>query len=202
VLHRPRATATLLVALLLAAAMPAAAGQAADATPLDKNLLRNAGFETVPTDSSPVPRWTVEGDVRVERFGDRSWPYPAYGKKWGGGKRYLACGRRSGLVRQRVAVTGWNDRTFKLRARAMVDYGGTVGHRLRLSVRAIGSGPDAYAEQRKVMDITHHYKRAMESVTLPLGTKYVEVEVELIRKSGASSCKMVADTVKMFLYRG
>lgn len=198
-LHRPKAAATLLVALMLSAATPAAAIQAADPTPLDTNLLRNSGFETTATDGS-IPGWTVDGDVHVERFGTRSWPYPAYGKKWKGGKRYLACSKRSGFVRQTVDFER-GDRSYPLKARLQADFGGTVGHRIRVSVKATGSDPDKYAEKLKVLDISYHYKQAVAGVSLPAGTEHIQVTVELLPKVGASKCKMVADTIKLVVSR-
>lgn len=209
-IHRPRATATLLVALLLSAAAPAAAIDASDGTtsaatvaattPLDTNLLRNSGFETVSV-GVPIPGWTVEGDVHVETFGTRAWPYPAYGTKYHGGKRYLACGKDSGLVRQSVDLNGWGDRSFKLRARLMTDFGGTIGHRIRISIRVTGSGPDTYGEKLKVMDVTNHYKLSVANVRLPLWAEHIEVTVELMRKDGAATCKMVSDAVNLIVYR-
>ena len=212
VIHRPRATATLLLALLLSAAMPAAAIHAADVTqagttavattPLDTNLLRNGRFGSV-SDGEPVPWWKVEGDVHVETFGTRAWPYPAYGKKWGGGSRYLTCGQRSGLVRQTVDFQDSSNRSFRLKAQVRSDFGGTIGHKIRLSIKATGSGIDpVYVEKVKTLEITNHYKVIVAGIpTLPVGTEHLQVTVELIRKSGASSCKMVADTVSLVITR-
>jgi len=209
VIHRPRATAALFVAMLLAAAAPAA-GRAADATPpgttvagstpLDTNLLRNGGFETVPTDAS-IPGWTVIGDVHVEKFGTRPWPSPAYGKKWDGGKRYLACGSTSGLVRQTVSFAGWSGRSFKLKAHLQADFGGTIGHSIRVSIRATGSGPDRVVETLKALDITDHYKRAVATLGLPQWADHIEVTVALLGKAGGTRCRMVADTVKLIVFR-
>jgi hypothetical protein len=206
-LHRPRATATLLVALLLSAATPVAVIQAADTTglatnaaeqtPLNTNIARNAQFETVSSDGS-IPGWTVAGDVRVEKFGDRAWPYPAYGKKWGGGKRYLACGKYSGLVRQTVEFNGWKNRTFSLKASLQVDFGGVVGHKIRVTIRSTGERVE-YFEKVRVMDITYHYKKAVAGIRLSPLADHIEITVQLIRKSGASACRMVADNVRLIV---
>ena len=145
--HRPRAAVALLVAMILATAAPAAT-QANDvapqdvsvaATPLDKNLIANGGFERLTSDGS-LADWTMEGDVRTERFGSRVWPYPAYGAKYHGGKRYLACTGQSGLVRQTVAFNGWDHRSFRLKAPRQVDFGGQYGHVIRVTLRASGPG--------------------------------------------------------------
>jgi len=211
VIHRPRATATLVVALLLAAAAPAvaiapatataSATTAAGVTPLDTNLLWNASFNRTPTTGQPVPGWTVEGDMHVETFGTRSWPYPAYGRKYNGGARYLACGKGSGLVRQTVDIKGLSDRSYKLRAKLWVQFGGVIGHKIRVSVRATGGGPEAYGEKAKTMDITYHYKVAVAAITLPTWTEHLEVEIKLMRKAGASKCWMVVDPAKLTLFK-
>jgi hypothetical protein len=208
VIHCPRAVAALLVALLLSAAAPAAI-QAADAarpdatvagiTPLDTNILRNGGFEAVSTEAS-IPGWTVQGDVRVETFGSRPWPYPAYRRKWGGGKRYLA-GRKSGLVRQTVDFTGWSDRTFKLRAHLQADFGGQIGHSIRVTIRATGSGPDKVVQTLKPLIITNHYKRAVATLGIPIWTDHLEATVELVGTDGGAKCRMVADTIKLIILR-
>jgi len=199
VIHRPKSIAALLSALLLSAVMPAAAIQAADPTPLDTNILVNSGFETAGSGGS-IPGWTVEGDVHVETFGTRAWPYPAYGKKWGGGKRYLACNKQSGLVRQTVDFVR-GDRPYTIRARLQTDFGGVVGHKVRVWIRATGSGPDKSAENTKALDVTYHYKVDVAGIGLPAGTERIEVLVELMPRPGASKCKIVADTVKLVLFR-
>lgn len=198
-IHRPRALTTMLVALVLSAAMPAAAIQAGDpTTPLNTNLLRNGRFGTV-NENEAIPGWKVEGDVHVERFGTDPWPNEAYGKKWGGGSRYLTCGTRSGMVSQKVAITHPNDRPRK-KAQVEVDFGGTTGHKIRASVRATGGEVDAYVTKTKTLEVTNHYKVIVAAVAdIPAGTTHLEVEIELIRKSGASKCKMVADTVSLVI---
>ncbi len=198
-IYRPKAIAALLSALLLFAVMPAGAIQAADPTPLDTNILLNSGFET-PGSGGSIPGWTVEGDVHVETFGTRSWPYPAYATKWGGGKRYLICGTQSGLVRQTVDFVR-GDRNYTIRARLQADFGGVTGHRIRVAIRATGTDPAKSAEKLKVLDVTYHYKQAVAGIGLPPGTQHIEVTVELLPKVGASKCKMVADTVKLVLFK-
>jgi len=207
--RRPRAAVALLVAMVLTAAAPAAI-QAADATPpdvtvaattpLDTNLLQNGGLEAVPTGGS-IPGWTVEGDVHLERFGDRDWPYPAYGQKWGGGKRYLACGRSSGLVSQTVDFSGWGDRTFRLKAHLQADFGGRIGQSIRVTLRATGPGIDRVDRTLKPLIITNHYKRAVAHLLLPPGTDHLAVTVELVGTGDAVPCRMVADTIKLFVFR-
>jgi hypothetical protein len=203
VIHHPRAIATLLLAVSLSAAAPAAAIQPdaarpnatiASTTPLDTNLLKNGGFNSKPTDVSPIPHWTVEGDVHVEKFGTRSFPSKAYGATWGGGARYLACGTDSGLVRQTVDVNGLG---AGLRARLQTDFGGTTGHKILITIRATGSSAPKHAEKAKTLDVTNHYKQAVASITLPAGVQHIEVTVQLSPKVGAATCKVVADTVSL-----
>ena len=204
-IHRPRPLATLLVALLLSAAAPAAAIQAADVTtldtsaltPLNTNLVHNAGFESVRTDGS-LKSWTVEGSVYPETFGTKAWPYPAYGAKYHGGKRYLTCGRGSGSVRQTIPFNNHGVRgQYHLRARLQANFGGVTGHQIKVSIRATGSGPDGYRENLRVLDVTNHYKEAFTAITIPDGTDQLEVTVELMPKAGASTCHMVADSVQL-----
>ena len=199
--HRPRAAATLLIALLLSAATPVAVIQAADTTsaltPLNQNLLHNAGFESIRSDGS-LKGWTVAGDVHAETFGTRAWPYPAYGAKYHGGKRYLACGKHSGLVRQTVPFNGHGVRgQYHLRARFQVNFGGVIDHKIRVTLKASGSGPDGYGVKLRVMEITNSYKKAFTAITLPDGTDRLAVTVELIRKPGAANCRMVADSARL-----
>ena len=199
-LHRPRVAATLLFALLLAAATPVGVIQAADATaltPLNTNLIHNSGFESIRDDGS-LKGWTVEGDVHAETFGTRSWPYPKYSDKYHGGKRYLACGKTSGSVSQSVPFNGHGVRhEYHLGARLQVNFGGIIGHEIRVTLKATGSGADGKGVKLRVMDINNSYKKAFTSVMVPDGTTRLEVVVELIRKPGASSCRMVADTVRL-----
>jgi hypothetical protein len=199
----------LLVAVLLAAATPAAI-QAVDAaqpsvsvagaTPLDTNLLRNGGFETKSTDGS-IPRWTVTGDVHVEKFGDRAWPTPAYGQSHGGGKRYLACGTSSGTVTQTVPFTGWEDRDFKIKAHLQVDIGGKVGQSVRVTIRATGSGPEKVVSNVKTLPNTNHYTRGFATLGVPDGADQLEATVEIIGSSSGAKCRVVADTVKLYVFR-
>ncbi len=202
--HRPRAAAALLAAMLLSTAAPAVslaagptgAATVAAATPLGTNLLRNSGFETVRTDGS-IAGWTIKGSAHAERFGDRAWPYPAYGRKYDGGKRYLACGTRSGLVSQTVAVDGLSGHS---KARLQVDFGGVTNHRIRIAIRASGAGhDDRYVAHLKVMDVTNHYKVIVTSLPLPAWVDHVQVTIELLPKRGATTCKMVADSARLTL---
>lgn len=207
--HRPRAAAALLVALLLSTAAPAAIGATdaaqpdvsiAAATPLNRNILRNGGFEATATDGS-IPGWTVEGDVRVERFGARDWPYPAYGHKYDGGDRYLGCSRSSGLVRQTVAFTDRQDRTYWIKAHLQADFGGLIGQSIRVTIRAIGPGVDRVGRELKPLIITNHYKRAVAHVFIPPGTDRLVATVELVGTRSGARCRMVADTIKLIVLR-
>ena len=200
VIHRPKATA-LLAAMLLTALMPAATTFAA--TPMNTNLLRNPGFERIPTDAS-IPKWESDGDARVLRFGTESWPDQAYGTRWGGGKRYLDCARNNGLVRQDVPFS--DSRTERagnrLNARLEVDFGGTTGHQIRVSLLATGGEYTESNTNFKTLEVTNHYKVIVVSIPdLPVGTTNIEVKVELIKKSGATNCKMVADTLSLIVTR-
>jgi hypothetical protein len=208
--YYPKALRACLVAVLLTMAAPAAinaAGQTpllanpAGTTPLDSNLLQNAGFETASGDSS-IPGWTVNGDVHVETFGTKPWPSQSYGTKWHGGKRYLACGTNSGLVRQTVDFDGWGTRSYALKARLGADFGGVTGAKIRVSIRITGdSSGSAYREDSRVLNITNHYLRAVVTLKVPNWGTHIEATVELMPKDGAAKCKMVADSVDLWVFR-
>jgi hypothetical protein len=194
-----------LVAGLLMTAAPAAinaadgsaAGVSPAATPLNHNLLVNGDFE-IPMVNDQIPGWTKSGKIRTETFGTRSWPDQAYGTKWGGGLRYLACRADSGTVRQSVDV---DPGATGLKARFDADFGGTVGHRIRIAMHVTGTGISRDVEQTKVMDITNHYKRIVATLTLPPGANKIEVTLQLLRKAGAPKCKMVADTLGLEIFQ-
>src|SRR6186997_1116041 len=95
-MHRRRpvlALATLALSLLMAAPV---AGAATPNYPDPDSLLVNGTFNATPTATDPIPGWSTTGTIRVERFGTRSFPYPAYGRKYRGGARYLSCWGGSG----------------------------------------------------------------------------------------------------------
>ncbi|MEZ4595622.1 MAG: hypothetical protein R3C32_01625 [Chloroflexota bacterium] len=136
-----------LFATAVLAVAPATGAQAVveDAqAPLDTNLLRNAGFNSAPRDGSPVPGWKVTGDVHLETFGTRAFPYPAYGRKYHGGRRYLSCyGGRGGSVSQTIDLGGRVDQTeYWVAVRLATSLGGVRGHRVRVSNQATGGKED------------------------------------------------------------
>lgn len=201
--RHPRAALALLIAAVLTAGAPSALVAAAPtpaATPFDRNLLRNGGFEQVGEDGSPTG-WQVQGTVRVERFGDRPWPYPAYGAKYHGGQRYLGCSGTSGLVRQRVAFVDRPGRSYWVKAHLQVDFGGRIHHAIRVSIRATGEGVDRFRRETKPLIITNHYKRAVTWLLIPPGTTEITATVQLVGVRNGARCRMVADTVKLILLR-
>jgi hypothetical protein len=208
VFHLPRASAALLVAMLLTAAAPAAISAAhatrpdtnpAGQTALDTNLLHNGGFETVPTDAT-IPGWTASGDVQVEKFGTRPWPDQAYGTTWGGGKRYLTCGPTPGSVTQTVPFV-WGSLTGKVKAHLQVDFGGRIGHSIRITIVAKGAGPDTSIVTLKPLDVTNHYKRAVATLGIPTYADHLKVTVGLVGKVETGKCRIAADTVKLIAFQ-
>jgi hypothetical protein len=205
-LSRMRQVIAWLVAVMLVTIAPSAAVGAGDAVtatvPLDVNLLRDPGFDWTPSATSPVPGWAVTGDVHTETFGTRAFPYPAYGRKYHGGRRYLSCyGGHGGSVRQTIELTGRVQRSYKLRARIATSLGGVTGHRVRVSIRTVGVDPQAVASKTRVLEITNHYKRATTALTLPVGTTALVATIQLLPKVGAARCKVMADSAEVFLYR-
>lgn len=208
--HSRKALKALLVAVVLSLATPVAIQAAdnaplttnvADTTPLNKNLLQNPGFEQVGAGGS-IPGWTVAGAVHVETFGTKAWPSPAYGKKWSGGTRYLACGRSSGLVNQTVDFSGVSSWSDPLLARLTANYGGTIGHKIRVEILITDdSGQQFSREKTKVLTITHHYLKAVTTIGVPSWAKHIQATVELMPMDGAAKCKMVADSINLFVFK-
>jgi hypothetical protein len=203
--RRPRAAFVLLLAMMVATSVPAATQAAASpdmsvatVTPLGRNLLQNPGFDAVPTAGS-VPGWEAEGGVRVERFGTRPWPYPAYGRKYGGGSRYLGCAGSPGLVRQTVVFDGGNQ-TRRLKAHLVVDFGGLTGHSILITLRATGPGIDHVDRTLKPLVVTNSYRRAVAHVAVWPGTDQLTATIELVGAAKGSRCRMVADTAKLEVF--
>lgn len=194
--RRPRHALALLAAALLAAVAPAAT-TAAD-TPLDRNLLANPGFEAAAPAAS-VPGWEFGGGVRVERFGDRAWPYPAYGRKYLGGKQYLACRGKPGYVRQTVPFVGFTDWRHPLKAHLIVDFGGRYHDVVRVTLLATGPKGSRVMTRSKPPRVTNSYKRLVAWVVLPEGTNTLVATVDLLGSGGR--CSTVADTIKLEVFR-
>jgi hypothetical protein len=154
----------------------------------------------------------VTGDVHTETFGTRAFPYPAYGRKYHGGARYLSCyGGRGGSVRQSIALVGRSERSYKLRARIATSLGGVTGHRVQVSLQAVDDDaatsdaaaytPPSFASKTRVLEITNHYKRATTALTIPVGSDRIVATIRLLPKAGATRCKVMADTSEVFIYR-
>lgn len=199
------------MAMLLCVALPAAINAAnrspletkpATTTPLNQNLLLNPGFEQVGTGAT-IPGWAASGDVYVETFGTRAWPTQAYANNWNGGKRYLACGKVAGMVSQTVNFTGSSTRTTTLLARLNADFGGTIGHSVRVAIRITGSpSQQVYKDKVKVVEITNSYRKAVTTLAVPTWATRIQASVQLMPKAGAAKCRVVADTVSLSVIQG
>ncbi len=208
-IRRSTSVSALFIAVLLCVAAPAAiqaadraptGTQQVDATPLNQNLLQNPGFETVGTGTA-IPGWAVVGGVRVETFGTRSWPSPAYAQKWDGGLRYLTCARGTGLVRQTVNFTGWGTRTNTLLARFNANVGGKIGHKARVAILITGAdGQQAYKEKVRVFANSNHYVRAVTTLAVPIWATSIQATIELLPADGAARCRAVADTLDLWVF--
>ena len=207
-IHHPRATAAMLVALLLTAATPAAISAADAARPnaspagqtgLDTNLLHNGGFEAASGDAT-IPSWMASGGVKVEKFGTRPWPDQAYGTSWGGGKHYLACGPTPGSVTQTVPFV-WGSLSGKVKAHLQVDFGGQIGHAIHISILATGAGPDKSIETLKPLDVRNHYQRAVATLGIPTYANSLTVTVDLVGKVATGKCRIAADTIKLIAFQ-
>ncbi|MFN8520301.1 MAG: hypothetical protein U0667_13105 [Chloroflexota bacterium] len=209
-LHRHRGIAALLATVVLAIAPPASI-QAADGTAtdgvaaeaaLDTNLLRNHGFNSAPREGDPVPGWKVTGDVHLETFGTRAFPYVAYGAKYHGGKRYLSCyGGRGGSVSQTIDLGGRADHASWVKVRLATSLGGVTGHRVKVSIQATGGSNDRYIEKVRTLDVTNHYKKATVGYNVPRGTQQLTATIRLMPKAGSSRCKLMIDTAELVLFK-
>ena len=205
--RRPRAALALLVALVLTAASPAAI-HASDApsdvsiaaTSLNTNLLHNGGFEATSTDGS-IPAWTVEVACAWSDLGPGPGPTrPTGGSTPVGSGTWGAVGH-PGLVRQSVSFSDWQDRTFWLKAHLQADFGGQTGHAIRVTIRVTGPGIDRVKQELKPLIITNSYKRAVAWLLIPPGTDRITATVELVGTGSGSGCRMVADTIKLIVFR-
>src|SRR4051794_25788752 len=147
-----RTKAVFFVAILLLLVSPAAidadgrdstsgAAPAALATntALGRNLLHNASFEQIAS-GAPIPNWSIDGAMHLERFGTRKWPDAAYSKKYNGGNDYLACSQGQGTVQQTLNWTGWRPRDYLLKSRFSANFGGTIENRIHAKVTMTGRG--------------------------------------------------------------
>jgi hypothetical protein len=205
--HHPRAVAVLPIVVLLAVVVPGTITAATDesataaATPLYTNLLANGGFNRAPIDASPIPRWSVTGGMHTETFGTRSWPDRAYGRKYHGGTRYLACGGEGGVVRQTVDIVGLRNLSYRLKSRLSISFGGLRGHRIRASLRATGSGPDGHFTKVKTLEVTNHYKKIVAHLLLQPWHERLEATIRIMPRRGSTNCRLMADTAKLILFR-
>ena len=201
---RHRGLAALLATAIVAVAP--ATGAAADGVtaeaPMNTNLLANSGFNSAPKPGSPVPGWTVTGDVHTETFGTRAFPYPAYGRKYNGGKRYLSCyGGRGGSVSQTIDLGGRADHAYWVAVRLATSLGGVRGHRVRVSIQATGGREDRFISKTRVLEITNHYKKAVVGYNAPRRTKQLKATIRLLPKKGSSRCKVMIDTAELVLFK-
>lgn len=203
-LHRHRGLTALLATIALAVT-PVTGAQAADGVaeaPLDTNLLANAGFNAKPTEASPVPGWTKTGSLQVETFGTRAFPYPAYSRKYNGGKRYLSCfGGRGGSVSQTFDLGGRADHPYWVAVRLATSLGGLKGSRVKVSIQASGGKEDRYIEKVRTLEITNSYKKAVVGYNAPRGTKQLTATIRLMPKKGSTRCKVMIDTAELVLFK-
>jgi hypothetical protein len=171
------------------------------ATPLDRNLLKNAGFDVKPTGTT-IPSWKSKGSAHTERFGSRSWPSVAYGHKWDGGSRYLACGNGAATVQQSVAITGWSSRSFNLKAHLEADYGGAIGTKIRLTIHITGAQKQVVTQQdSETTSITDSYRKDVVTLLVPTWATHIRATVQLLPKAGAKHCDVVADSVGLTIFK-
>ena len=206
--HYRKALQALVVAIVLSMAVPAAiqaadhaplATNVADATPLGQNRLQNPSFEQAGT-GGLIPGWAVSGDVHVQVFGVQAWPSPSYAKKWSGGTRYLMCRRTSGQVSQTVNFSGTGNGTSPLLARLAANYGGVTGAKILVSILITGApGQGSYKEKLKTLTITHHYLKNVTTLAIPQWATQITATVQLLPADGDNRCRMVADSINLWV---
>lgn len=200
-MHRRRpALALAALALSLLVAAPASAE---NNYPDRASLLVNGTFNAAPTDATPIRGWAAKGTIKVEPFGTRSFPNPAYGRKYRGGARYLSCwGGSGGSVTQEVDIPSGRDSRF-WRAKFQVSQGGVRGSRVYVRAEALDAAGKVLNEwhQTKVLDVTNHYKKSFAGINLRPGTVRIRVTLRLMPKAGSTSCKVVADTANLTIDR-
>jgi hypothetical protein len=185
------------LALSLLVAVPASAAEPNYPDP--DSLLVNGTFNS----TIQIRGWTRSGTIRTETFGTRSFPYPAYGRKYRGGARYLSCwGGSGGEVRQTVDIPGGRDSRF-WRAKFQVSQGGIRGNRVYVRIEALDANDNVLnvESQTKVLDVTNHYKKSFAGINLRPGTTRIRVILRLRPKTGSTSCKVVADTANLTIER-
>jgi hypothetical protein len=183
--------------------MVAVPASAADNYPDPDSLLVNGTFNSTPTDAAPIRGWTTSGTIKVERFGTRPFPSPAYGRKYRGGARYLSCwGGSGGTVRQVVDLPPGRD-SNSWRAKFQVSQGGVLGHRVYVRIEALDDNGAVLneAHQTKALDVTNHYKKSFAGINLRPGAVRLRVTLRLRPKEGATRCKVVADTANLTIER-
>ncbi|MBX3029188.1 MAG: hypothetical protein KF809_03435 [Chloroflexi bacterium] len=203
--HRSRGFSVLAASLLLVATLPATGSAQPPDTALNVNLLKNGTFNTKPTDETgPVPRWTnLAGNPTIEKFGTRSWPTKAYGKKYNGGARYITCygGKGTHTITQTVDVIGRSSNQYQ--AKFSISYGGVKGHRITVQTEALNAGGTTIKEKTtaKALVITNSYKKSVAAINLQPNTAQVRVTVTLRAKgNGANAaCKVMADTAQLVI---
>jgi hypothetical protein len=184
--------------VLLCAAAPV--GVSAGSTfPLDQNLVTNPGFELGPPGDT-APGWEVIGDLHVRTFG-ATFPQQSYADRYDGGRQYLDCGKRAGLVRQTIELTGRALMPKQLKARIKVDLGGASGHISRAILRVIGSNEDIVSQTTRPLTVTNHYQNVVATVLVPYGSERIEATLELAPKAGATQCKIMADNVRLWIFQ-
>lgn len=197
----------ILLTLVTPAAIDAADSRSPDAvaaatanTPLGRNLLQNAGFEL--TGDSPIPDWSVNGALHLERFGTRTWPDAAYSKKYDGGNDYLACSQGQGTIVQTVGWNGWRPRDYILKARFSANFGGTIENRIRAQIRFTGGKHTPVSRQRaRTLDIQNSYKRIVVTLMVPEWADNVQVTLQLMPKTGTSKCDVIVDSLNLTVFK-
>ena len=198
-----RRPAIALATLILSLLMAAPAGAAEPNYPDPDSLLVNGTFNSTPTATVPIKGWTPRGTIRTERFGTRSFPSVAYGRKYRGGARYLSCwGGSGGSVVQSVGIPAGRDTRF-WRAKFQVSQGGVLGHRVYVRIEALDGNDNVLnvESQTKVLEVTNHYKKSFAGINLRPDTVRIRVTLRLMPKRGATRCKVVADTANLTIER-
>jgi hypothetical protein len=197
-----RRPALALVALALAMLVGAPVA-AQDNYPDPDSLLLNGTFNATPTQSAPIRYWTTKGTIAVERFGTRSFPSKAYGRKYRGGARYLSCWGGSGGSVTQVVDLPKSRASRDWRAKLQVSQGGVRGNRVYVRIEGLDANGTVIKEehQTKALDVTNHYKKSFAGINMRPNMVRIRVTLRLLPKVGSTRCKVVADTANLTFVR-
>jgi|EndMetStandDraft_8_1072994.scaffolds.fasta_scaffold432022_2 hypothetical protein len=210
---RQRGAVVALVACCAAVIVqPATTLGGARQTPLNANLVRNAGAEmgphSYPEVAVKIPRW-AEG----KRFSVQPYGYPGQlpiseSRRINGQRQFFACGwgTTDTKLSQEIALVGRRRLTdrggLRVEFKVMIAAYGRDGDRGRGIVRYLDAQRETIAARstRWVSTQSVRYTRRGFTMPLPRGTRYIRVQLHGVRQAGLY-CNAYFDNVRLKLSR-